>query len=169
MHFFRKINRATLIAATMILSGCMATAPQPKTEKSMFIVMKTPKLRYADQGFVSRTPSQVGVEIYANGAAVMKLTITASQVCNGSGLFGCMSKKAFNKRFLSAYYPADTLEQIFRGRPLFGGAGMQKQAGGFRQKITKEGQYAIEYTVLNGSIVFRDTISHILIKVKENR
>jgi len=169
MYFFTKIKQTTLIAAAVILSGCVATTPQPKREKSMFIVMKTPKLRYADQGFVSRGDTGVDVEIYASGTAVMKLTITDTKICNGSGLFGCLSREAFNSRFLSAAYPADTLERIFRAEPIFGGAGMQKQPGGFRQTIAKSGLYAIEYTVLNGSIVFRDTISHILIKVKENR
>jgi hypothetical protein len=135
----------------------------------MFIVMKTPVLRYADQGFVSRSADQVAVEIYANGAAVMKLQIKKTEICNGSGLFSCLSKKEFNTRFLSMYYPKDIMENIFRGKKIFGGLGAEENSRGFTQTIKKAGEYAIHYSVLNGSIVFRDTISHIVIKVKENR
>jgi len=166
MKFFNKATISTVLVA--ILSGCMSPS-LPATQKSVFIVMKTPVLRYADQGFVSRGADQVAVEIYANGVAVMKLKIMKAQICNGSGLFSCLSKKEFNTRFLSMHYPDDIMENIFRGKKVFGGVGVQANSGGFTQTIKKTGEYAIHYSVLNGSIVFRDTLSNILIKVKENR
>ena len=60
-------------------------------------------------------------------------------------------------------------ENIFRGEKVFAGANLKPIAGGFEQNIRKAGVYAIKYTVLKGNIVFRDTLSNILIKVKENR
>ncbi len=161
-------NIIAVVSISILLSGCMSPS-LPATQRSMFIVMKTPVLRYADQGFISRSSDKVEVEIYASGVAVMKLKIMKTQICNGSGLFGCLSKKEFNTRFLSMYYPKDILENIFRGEAIFSGEGLSQQRGGFTQSIQKPGVYDIQYTVLNGSIVFRDTISHILIKVKENR
>jgi len=167
MRIFIKI---TLVFLGLILfSGCMITQPEvPKVQKSTFIVMKTPVFRYADQGFVQTQGGLTKVEIYANGAAVMKLEISAGKICSGTGLFSCMGKAEFNQRYLSAHYPDDTFERIFRGEKIFGGTGLQTQKGGFGQRIVKEGFYHITYTVLNGSIVFRDTISSILIKVRNN-
>ena len=64
-------------------------------------------------------------------------------------------------------YPDNTLENIFRGKPLFNGIGLEKKGTKFTQKVAKEDKYNIEYTVLNNEIIFRDTINSILIKVKK--
>lgn len=162
---FKKIIAGLVLAG--LLGGCASV--QPTTERSTFIVMKTPVFRYADQGFVHKGAGVTKLEIYANGAAVMKLEIAGGKVCNGTGLFSCMSEEEFNRRYLSASYPEDTFEKILRGEVIFGGKNLQKEQGGFRQKLMQSGSYAIAYTVFNHSIVFRDTISHIIIKVKENR
>lgn len=156
--------------AGVFLSGCAGVQPlsQSSTQKSIFIVMKTPVFHYADQGFIRNEGSTTGLEIYASGVAVMKLDISGGKVCNGTGLFSCMSKKEFNKRYLSASYPEDTFEKILRGEAIFGGKNLQRSKEGFSQNITQSGSHAIAYTVLNHAIVFRDTLSHILIKVREN-
>ncbi len=168
MKFFYKTIPFAL--SVLLFSGCMTTQPTvPEAQKSTFIVMKTPVFRYADQGFVYKGAGVTKVEIYSSGIAVMKLEITANKVCNGNGLFSCMSKAEFNKRYLSASYPEDTFERIFRGEQIFGGANRAAKAGGFEQAILKSGVYDIHYSTLNGNIVFRDTLSNILIKVKENR
>ncbi len=74
--------------------------------------------------------------------------------------------KSFNRSVLSASYPDDLLEHIFRGQELFGGEGLTKTRNGFTQKIVKKGKYNIQYSVLNKQILFRDTMNDILIKVK---
>jgi hypothetical protein len=168
MKYFKKIVFGTITG--LLLVGCMTTQPTvPEEQTSTFIVMKTPVLRYADQGFVHKGMGVTKVEIYASGVAVMKLEMTANKICNGSGLFSCMSKAEFNKRYLSSHYPDSTLENIFRGEKIFAGANVKAIAGGFEQNILKAGVYALKYTVLKGNIVFRDTISNILIKVKDNK
>jgi len=155
---------------TVLVTGCMTSQPStPEIQKSTFIVMKTPVLRYADQGFVQKSSAATKVEIYSSGVAVMKLEITGSKVCNGSGLFSCMSKAEFNKRYLSASYPDSILEHIFRGEKIFSGVKLRAITGGFEQNILKTGAYDIKYTVSKGNIVFRDSITGILIKVRENR
>ncbi len=156
--------------AGLFLSGCVGVQPslQSSTQKSVFVVMKTPVFHYADQGFIRKEGGTTGLEIYASGVAVMKLDISGGKVCNGTGLFSCMSNKEFNQRYLSASYPGDTLEKILRGEAIFGGKNLQRSKGGFSQKILQGGSHAIHYTVLNHTIAFHDTISHIIIKVKEN-
>jgi len=140
--------------------------PQPQAQKSRFIVMKMPSIKYADQGFISTSSGMTKVEIYSSGTAVMRLEITSSSVCSGS--FACMSKRAFNQKFLSASYPDDTIGRIFRGEQIFAGLGMRSKKGGFGQVVSKSGIYSINYSVLNDSIIFRDTINNILIKVRNN-
>jgi len=144
------------------LSGCMG--PElPGTQEGVFVVWKTPVMRYADQGFLYREPSRVRLEVYASGQAVMKLSVTPEQVCNG---VLCMDKKSFNLRFLSPEYPPDLLDHLLKGEPIFGGENLVRKDHGFTQRIEKEGHYRIVYTVLNGSVAFRDTINQIVIEIK---
>ena len=156
---------------TLLLGGCVATQAtlQDSTEKSVFVVMKTPVMRYADQGFIHKKRGETQLEIYASGLAVMKLRIKGKEICNDTGLFSCMSKREFNKRYLSASYPDDTFEKILKGEVIMGGKGLERSKEGFVQKISQSGSYEINYVVLNHSIVFRDTLTPILIKVRENR
>ncbi len=162
---FKKIIIVLVLSG--VLGGCVSV--QPMAQKSTFIVMKTPVFKYADQGFIYKGAGSTRLEIYANGVATMKLEVADGKVCNGTGLFSCMSEEEFNKRYLSASYPKDTFAKILRGEAIFGGKNLQKEKDGFQQKLAQAGSYAIAYTVFNHSIVFRDTISHIVIKVKENR
>ncbi len=164
MKISRNISAAVLTAS--LFAGCSAI--QPSIQKSLFVVMKTPVFRYADQGFIQKSADSTKLEIYSSGVAVMKLEIGRSQVCNGTGLFSCMSKEEFNRRYLSPNYPSDTFEKILRGETLFGGKNVQKTDDGFVQRVVQPGIYDIEYRVSSSSITFRDTISAILIKIKEN-
>ncbi len=151
------------IAAIFWAAGCRQ--PQYERTRTAYIVIKTPQLRYADMGFVETGKETMRVQLYANGAAQTALEITPSQVC--SGRFACLSKEAFNARFLSADYPADTLEKILRGLPVMQGEGIRKTKRGFTQRIIRQGKYAIDYRVLGNRTLFRDTINKIHIKVVE--
>jgi hypothetical protein len=82
-------------------------------------------------------------------------------------LFECMGKKRFNQEVLSAFYPDEILDDIFRGKAIFNGVGVTKNSNGFTQKIIKENKYNIDYSVLKNEIIFRDTINTILIKIKK--
>ncbi|WP_457607698.1 hypothetical protein [Nitratifractor sp.] len=143
-------------------TACMEKETVP--QEGIFVVWKTPVMKYADQGFLYHEKEKLRLEIYASGQPVMQLTVTPTQVCT-SGL--CMSKEQFNLRYLSPDYPKDTLEKILNGEPVFGGEGMERKREGFTQRVKKAGRYEIEYSVLNGSIVFRDTINQILIKIQK--
>ena len=155
--------RGLLLLFLFLLSGCAETEPR-RTESAM-IVWKTPQLRYADMGFISDDGRMIDVEIYGSGRALMQLKINEDSICMGR--LSCMSKTRFNQAYLSSAYPPDILADIFRGKPIFGGAGMQKKRNGFTQKLRKDGRFDIEYHVFNNQIVFRDTIGQISIKVSK--
>jgi len=158
--FLRYLGSGLLI---LLLGGCFgerAAVPQ----EGVFVVWKTPTMKYADQGFLYHEKEKLRLEIYASGQAVMRLTVTPTQVCSGAL---CMNQKEFNLRYLSPHYPEGLLKAVLSGRPIFGGAGLEKKEEGFTQKLEKKGFYAIDYSVLNGSVVFRDTINNILIKIRK--
>ncbi|HEY9190363.1 MAG TPA: hypothetical protein VIM88_05805 [Sulfurovum sp.] len=152
-----------LLLISFLLGGC--TAKEYVTQNAAFILFKTPTFKYADMGFLYEDENEIKVEIYGSGQAMVSLRITESSVCMSH--FECMGKKRFNKEVLSSRYPDALLENIFRGRPIFSGIGLDEKGEGFTQKIIKKDKYNIEYTVLNQQIVFRDTINSILIQVKK--
>jgi len=143
------------------LLGC--AEPNYTKQNSAYIVLKTPTFKYADMGFLYENADEVKAEIYGSGQALMTLKITGSSVCMSR--LQCMSKSAFNARVLSSSYPQNTIENIFRGKPVFNGMKIRKKSNGFTQTIINPGKYHIEYSVLNNQIRFRDTINQILIKV----
>ena len=154
--------------AVLFIAGFLFSACAPKeyaTQNAAYILFKTPTFKYADMGFVYENDNEIKVEIYGSGQPMMSLEISRPSVC--MSLLKCMSKSAFNKEVLSDTYPEDILENIFIGKPLFGGFGLERKGGGFTQKIIKKDKYSIEYTVLNKQIVFHDRINSILIQVKK--
>jgi len=155
----KKIKIFLTLISALAISGCVGAMPQYKSSQSKFIIFKTPSLRYADQGFVSKASSETKVEIYSNGQALMRLRITPSQICMSS--IKCMDANEFNKKILVANYPKDTLERIFRGEPIFNGKNLIKSANGFRQNIG-----AINYSVINGNIKFYDSSNGVKIVVR---
>jgi hypothetical protein len=158
----RYFVRFLFLSLMFWLSAC---GGQPYLQQnSAFIVLKTPAMRYADQGFVYENPDEVKAEIYGSGQALFSLRMARDRIC--SGQFACMSPERFNAQMLSAYYPDDTISRIFRGKPIFDAKGLHKKRNGFTQKLINGDKYRIEYTVLNNETVFRDTINHILIKIK---
>ena len=152
------------LAIFTIFTACIGV--KPKKEESSFIVLKTPKIRYADMGFITASSTDVKVEIYGAGQPLMKLEIGGLNICMST--FECMEKKTFNEKVLNGSYHKDTLENIFRAEPIFNGEKIEKHKdGSFSQKLTKEGVYDISYRVNQKERVFRDKFNKILIKVRK--
>jgi len=160
MNFKRTV---LLLIISFLLSSC--ASKEYIKQNAAFIMFKTPTFKYADMGFIYENEKEVKVEIYGSGQALMSLEISETSVC--MSLLECMGKSAFNKEVLSGMYPEDILENIFRGKALFNGLGLERKGDGFTQKIIKKDKYNIEYNVLNNQIIFHDTINTILIKVKK--
>jgi len=160
MNFKRTV---LLLIISFLLSSC--ASKEYIKQNAAFIMFKTPTFKYADMGFIYENEKEVKVEIYGSGQALMSLEISETSVC--MSLLECMGKSAFNKEVLSGMYPEDILENIFRGKALFNGLGLERKGDGFTQKIIKKDKYNIEYNVLNNQIIFHDTINSILIRVKK--
>jgi len=155
-------NTIVLLAfSALLLVGCVTMSPTPPKEvkqTSAFIVWKSPQMKYADMGFIEENGENLKVEIYSSGAALMRLVVTKNQICMGT--FSCISKSEFNARLLSPHYPPDTVENIFKGEPIYDGEKMVTHEGGFTQKIGE-----IAYSVNDQVINFTDKTNEIQIKV----
>jgi hypothetical protein len=160
MNFKRTVS---ILIVSFLVSACV---PKEYVEQnSAFIMFKTPTFKYADMGFIYENEEEIKVEIYGSGQALMSLEISETSVC--MSLLECMSKSTFNKEVLHSTYPEDILENIFRGKPILNGVGLEKKGTGFTQKIIKKDKYNIDYSVLKNEVIFRDTINTILIKIKK--
>ena len=155
-----------VILVLMLVFGIKGCGdPAYTQEEGAYIAWKTPAIRYADQGFIYKSPTDTKIEIYGNGQPLMQIRIDKEHIC--TSFWQCFSKEKFNERFLSKYYPPDTLERIFRAEPIFGGDRIKHKGDGFVQMLNHPHKYKINYQVLNNQIVFRDTINKIQLKVRK--
>jgi len=158
------LKKTVIFSVLMLLvGGC--SLKDAKKQESAFIMMKTKKVKFADMGFIYSNRSEVKVEVYAAGQPLVDLNINSQNIC--LSLFKCMDKEQFNEEVLVDSYPATLLENIFKAEPIFEKENLEKVEGGFEQKITKDNQYDISYSVISGKRVFRDKINKILIKVRK--
>ena len=151
-----------LWASLFLLAGC---APK-KYEKneSRLIIIKTPKLKYADLGYLRRDGDEVRVELFVAGQQVQSIEID-SLICVNEG---CLNKSAFNREYLHPAYPDDLLLDVLLARPIFEKASLQRTDAGFMQKL-KTTQYNIVYKIENGDIYFKDKQNGFLIKLTKTK
>jgi hypothetical protein len=160
---FKKIS--ILLPLLTLLGGCTGKQLiKEENQESAFILIKAPKMRYADMGFIYKTTNLVKVEIYASGQALLNLDINPINICLST--FKCMEKKEFNAKMLLDTYPPTLLENIFRAKPIFDKQGLEEKSNGFTQKIAKKGEYEITYSVISKERTFHDTINNIKIEVR---
>jgi len=158
MKSFFKITFFTLF---FLFSGCSKNYYE--APRASLIVIKSPKLKYADMGFIYRGKKQVKAQVYSSGKAVFTLTI-GKRVCVDSN---CMSEEQFYKNYLFADYPKGTLANIFLKKPIFNGEDLHKESGKWVQHIFNEDKFDIIYAFDSVSVRFRDKTNHILIKIVE--
>ncbi len=145
-----------------IFLGC---APkQYAINESCLIVIKTPKLKYADLGYLRRNADAVRADLFVAGQLVESIEI-GTLVCVDEG---CLSKSEFNADYLHPAYPDNLILNVLLGRPIFEKASLQKTEGGFIQNI-KSDEYNIIYKVEYGQIYFKDKQNRFLIKISKTK
>jgi len=87
----------------ILMFGC-STKTTP-----IYAVIKTPKIKVADQGFIKEGFGYKDIVIYKAGNVPVKIRIKNSQVCMDGK---CIDKKAFVKEYLSNDYPSDFFDKI---------------------------------------------------------
>ncbi len=160
----KKLSKILMVSVGIIyfLGGC-SWISEPRKSTPVFVVWKSPGMKFADQGFLIDDKQRTKLEVYASAQPVADLSITKDMVCSG---MMCMDKKEFNKKYLSSSYPDTILEDILHGREIFGGKNLKKEKDGFSQKI-KSNKVDIEYLVNGNEIGFVDKKNGITIVIKK--
>ncbi len=150
---------ASLIA--FIIVGC--TPKQYEISKPKLIVLKTPKLKFADTGYIRSSGENVEAELFTAGVAVEKITID-DKVCVSAG---CMSEEAFVREYLSPEYPSDTLRRILLGEPIFNGINTSEQCSGIRTQYIRSDKTDIVYRLKPDETYFKDRTNGLIIKIAD--
>lgn len=145
----------------LFLGGCSTKHYSISSPK--MIVIKSPKLKFADTGYIRYEGDAVEVELFTAGVAVEKISID-SRVCVSAG---CMSEESFVKAYLYEHYPSDTMRRILQGEPIFGGIGKDETCGGVVYQFIRNDDMDIMYRRKGGEIFFKDRLNGLMIKINE--
>ncbi len=78
---------------------------------SATILIKTPKMKFYDKGFISKYDDYTEIQVFSAGKTVLTLKVYEDQVCRDT--FECQSSKVFNSEYLSSNYKDDFLKTLF--------------------------------------------------------
>jgi hypothetical protein len=152
--------RCLLLALALLFSACGVKNYEFSEPK--IIIVKSPKLKFADLGYVRHTDDAIELELFVAGKMVKKITIN-HLICVDEG---CMGKTAFNAEYLNASYPESLLQNVILGRKIYDGENTLKTGSGFSQSVrTRDAE--IEYAVSANAISFKDRKNKIIIQIKD--
>ncbi|PID48011.1 MAG: hypothetical protein CR967_02120 [Proteobacteria bacterium] len=144
----------------MLFFVSCSLSPKVTESQSIFMLIKTPNLKYADNGFIRRFGDDLQVQLFNAGSLALELKISKDICINGI----CYSKRQFNSKFLHSVYPDDFLENLILKREIFGSIGRKKLSDGFSQDILKDG-LNISYKVSQKTSIFKDGKNLIFVKI----
>lgn len=154
--------RYFLLLALLLFTAC--SQKEYSHTQSKIIIIKTPKLKYSDLGYIKNSDDAVSLELFVAGKMVQNIEIDYF-VCVHEG---CMSKSSFNEEYLNANYPDTLLQNIILGKPIYSAKNLKKTRDGFEQYI-RDDEVNIKYSVTQKEIHFKDRKNSILFKIKELR
>jgi hypothetical protein len=143
--------------AGLMLGGC--AMQKPALSQSYVVVFKTPQWRFADTGYIRKGDGVAELEVFEAGQRILRLQVENLVCVEGEG---CLSKSAFNEKYLSAAYPDDLFYHLLRGEAILDGEALVHTDEGFEQRIG-----GIFYRVTAQQIYFKDFERGILIKFKK--
>ncbi|NPA60503.1 MAG: hypothetical protein GXO30_08630 [Epsilonproteobacteria bacterium] len=146
----------------LIFSAC--STKNYEITQTKIIIIKSPKLKFADVGYIRNSDNSIELELFSAGKVVEKITIN-HLICTTKG---CMSKGGFNQEYLDASYPKDMLQNILLAKSIYESKNMQKTKDGFEQNI-KDENVDITYKVKPKIIFFKDRKNKIILKIKDTK
>ncbi len=132
--------------------------------EAKIIIIKSPKIKFADIGYIRNTDTDIELELFMAGNAIEKITIN-HLICTSDG---CMSKSGFNEDYLHHSYPDELLQNILLGREIYKGEAKLQTDDGFEQKILSE-NVNITYKVNSQRVFFKDKKNKIIFKIKDTK
>ncbi len=154
--------RYLLITFLFFFSAC--STKNYEITQTKIIIIKSPKLKFADVGYIRNTDKSIEMELFIAGKAIEKFTIN-HLVCTSEG---CMSKSGFNEEYLHPSYPDAILQNILLGHAIYDGKNRVQTKNGFSQHIRDE-DVDIRYRVTAQEIFFKDKKNKIIFKIKDTQ
>ena len=145
----------------LFMGGCATKHYTTSTPK--MVVIKSPKLKFADTGYLRYEGDAVEIELFTAGVAVEKISID-EQVCVSSG---CMSEEAFVREYLYKDYPPDTMRRVLQGEPIFGGRNVSESCGGVQFQYIRNDDMDIVYRRSSFETYFKDRLNGLMIKISD--
>lgn len=144
----------------LFFAGC--STKNYEFTQTKIVIIKSPKLKFADVGYLRNSEKSIELEIFVAGTAVEKIAIN-HVICVRDG---CMSKRSFNEEYLHSTYPEDILQNVLLGKAIYDGKNKVKTDDGFEQNI-QNADVNISYKVNASTIFFKDKKNVILLKLKD--
>jgi len=134
----------------LIFLGC-ATKTEP-----IFMSVNSPKLKFADQGFIKKGFGYKEIVIYKDGIEPVRFVIKNSYICIQNQ---CFDKKRFMKEYKINYSP-DFFDKILDKKTLDFGTVVKTKNGFIEKDKTRF------YLVNKNKVLFKDRQNHIIIFIR---
>ena len=154
--------KSALVVLLLLFSAC--SFKDYKNTQTKIIIIKSPKLKFADIGYLRNSDKKIELEMFVAGKVTQKISIN-HLICVSDG---CMSKSGFNEDYLNAAYPDTILQNILLGHEIYDGKNRVKTQDGFEQNIEDENVNII-YKVSSNTIFFKDRKNKIIFKIKDTK
>jgi len=151
-----------LVAIALFFSAC--SVKNYEQTKTKIIIIKSPKIKFADLGYIRNSEKSIEMELFAAGKAIEKITIN-HLICTSEG---CMTRSGFNSDYLNEAYPSEILQNILLAQDIYGGENKTITSDGFRQEIQDE-KVDIIYKVTPYMTYFKDRKNSIIFKIKDTK
>jgi hypothetical protein len=149
-----------LLIFTLFFTAC--SIKNYEHTQTKIITIKSPKIKFSDAGYLRNSSDAIELELFMAGKNIEKISVN-HLICTSDG---CMSKSSFNKDYLNAAYPDDTLQNILLSQAIYGGVNQSKTADGFSQSIKNE-HVDISYRVESSGVYFKDRKNGIIFNIKD--
>jgi len=144
----------------LLFSAC--SVKEYNHTKSKLIIIKSPKIKFADLGYVRNSGTDIELELFMAGKVIKKVAIN-KLICVDDG---CMRRSTFNRDYLNFNYPDNLFQHIVLGKPIYNSINLVRNDLGFTQ-IIKNKNVNIKYKVKDRQIFFKDKKNNIIFKIKE--
>jgi len=99
-----------MIVFTLLMIGC--SSKQPIKSMSSTIIIKTPNMKYYDNGFIFYYEDYIKLQLLNIGKVVLDLEIYPHKICQST--FECVSSQDFNTEYLHSTYDNNFLYKLFQ-------------------------------------------------------
>lgn len=151
-----------LIIFALTFSAC--SVKNYEITQTKVIIIKSPKLKFADLGYIRNTKNSIELELFVASKAIEKISIN-HLICTSEG---CMTKSSFNKEYLQHSYPSNILQNILLANAIYDGKNRVQTSDGFEQRIVDE-DVDILYKVSENETSFKDSKNKIIFKIKDTK